>query len=101
MGEVAGFSLHELLDMMMTTGLRDSQMQYFEPAKWVAKLCNQRTDSNKLIMYTNMDAGNGYSSIFTAFILPMISTSITSPAASRVNSNSIPARVKNAVSDSG
>jgi len=46
-------------NMMVTTGLHDSQVQYFEPAKWVARLRDRRTDSNKLIMYTNMDAGHG------------------------------------------
>jgi len=46
-------------NMMVTTGLYDSQVQYFEPAKWVARLRDRRTDSNKLIMHTNMDAGHG------------------------------------------
>jgi len=46
-------------NMMVTTGLHDSQVQYFEPAKWVARLRERRTDSNKLIMHTNMDAGHG------------------------------------------
>lgn len=46
-------------NMMVTTGLHDSQVQYFEPAKWVARLRDRRTDSNNLIMHTNMDAGHG------------------------------------------
>jgi oligopeptidase B len=46
-------------NMLVTTGLHDSQVQYFEPAKWVAKLRELKTDSNKLLMYTNMDAGHG------------------------------------------
>jgi oligopeptidase B len=46
-------------NMMVTTGLHDSLVQYFEPAKWVAKLRERRTDSNKLIMRINMDAGHG------------------------------------------
>ncbi len=46
-------------NMMVTTGLHDSQVQYFEPAKWVARLRDRRTDSNSLIMHTNMDAGHG------------------------------------------
>jgi len=46
-------------NMMVTTGLHDSQVQYFEPAKWVARLRDRRTDSNKLIMHTNVDAGHG------------------------------------------
>ncbi len=46
-------------NMMVTTGLHDSQVQYFEPAKWVARLRDRRTDNNTLIMHTNMDAGHG------------------------------------------
>jgi oligopeptidase B len=46
-------------NMLVTTGLHDSQVQYFEPAKWVAKLRAMKTDSNKLFLYTNMDAGHG------------------------------------------
>jgi oligopeptidase B len=46
-------------NLMITTGLHDSQVQYFEPAKWVARLRDRRTDSNRLIMQTNMDAGHG------------------------------------------
>jgi oligopeptidase B len=46
-------------NMMVTTGLHDSQVQYFEPAKWVARLRDRRTDNNTLIMHTNMEAGHG------------------------------------------
>lgn len=46
-------------NLMVTTGLHDSQVQYFEPAKWVARLRDRRTDDNTLIMHTNMDAGHG------------------------------------------
>ncbi len=46
-------------NLLVTTGLHDSQVQYFEPAKWVAKLRDRRTDNNTLIMHTNMDAGHG------------------------------------------
>ena len=46
-------------NLMVTTGLHDSQVQYFEPAKWVAKLREKRTDDNRLIMHTNMEAGHG------------------------------------------
>ncbi|MTE25818.1 S9 family peptidase [Winogradskyella ouciana] len=46
-------------NMLVTTGLNDSQVQYWEPAKWVAKLRNIKTDSNKLYLKTNMDAGHG------------------------------------------
>ena len=45
--------------MLVTTGLHDSQVQYWEPAKWVAKLRDYKTDDNKLLLYTNMDAGHG------------------------------------------
>ncbi|MGB5269838.1 MAG: S9 family peptidase, partial [Eudoraea sp.] len=43
-------------NMFVTTGLHDSQVQYWEPAKWVAKLRAKKTDTNKLFLYTNMDA---------------------------------------------
>ena len=46
-------------NLMITSGLHDSQVQYFEPAKWVARLRDRRTDDNRLIMYTNMEAGHG------------------------------------------
>jgi oligopeptidase B len=52
-------SAQDYPNIMVTTGLHDSQVQYFEPAKWVAKLRDRRTDNNKLIMHTNMDAGHG------------------------------------------
>jgi oligopeptidase B len=45
--------------MLVTTGLHDSQVQYFEPAKWVAKLREMKTDNNPLLLHTNMDAGHG------------------------------------------
>ncbi|GAA0891903.1 oligopeptidase B [Fulvivirga kasyanovii] len=46
-------------NMLVTTGLHDSQVQYWEPAKWVAKLREMKTDDNKLLLKTNMDAGHG------------------------------------------
>lgn len=46
-------------NMLVTTGLHDSQVQYWEPAKWVAKLRTQKTDNNVLYLNTNMDAGHG------------------------------------------
>ena len=46
-------------NMLITTGLHDSQVQYFEPAKWVAKLREYKTDNNLLLLHTNMDAGHG------------------------------------------
>lgn len=45
--------------MLVTTGLHDSQVQYWEPAKWVAKLRDLKTDNNPLYLHTNMDAGHG------------------------------------------
>jgi oligopeptidase B len=46
-------------NMLVTTGLHDSQVQYFEPAKWVAKLREYKTDNNQLLFHINMDAGHG------------------------------------------
>jgi len=46
-------------NMLITTGLHDSQVQYWEPAKWVAKLRTHKTDNNKLLFHTNMEAGHG------------------------------------------
>ncbi|OGD20480.1 MAG: oligopeptidase B [Candidatus Aminicenantes bacterium RBG_16_63_16] len=45
--------------LLVTTGLHDSQVQYWEPAKWVAKLRAIKTDRRPLLLYTNMDAGHG------------------------------------------
>lgn len=45
--------------MLVTTGLHDSQVQYWEPAKWVAKLRALKTDNKLLVLHTNMDAGHG------------------------------------------
>ncbi len=49
----------EYPNMLITTGLHDSQVQYWEPAKWVAKLREVKTDSNMLFLHTNMEAGHG------------------------------------------
>ena len=46
-------------NMLVTTGLHDSQVQYFEPAKWVAKLREYKTDNNLLLFKTDMEAGHG------------------------------------------
>ncbi|NNE31027.1 MAG: S9 family peptidase [Winogradskyella sp.] len=46
-------------NMLITTGLNDSQVQYWEPAKWVAKLRDLKTDNKQLYLKTNMDAGHG------------------------------------------
>ena len=45
--------------MLITTGYHDSQVQYFEPAKWVAKLRALKTDNNPLIFHINMEGGHG------------------------------------------
>lgn len=49
----------EYPNLLVTTGLHDSQVQYWEPAKWVAKLRNLKTDNNLLIFKTDMSAGHG------------------------------------------
>ena len=46
-------------NMLITAGLHDSQVQYWEPAKWIAKLRELKTDDNLLLLYTNMEAGHG------------------------------------------
>lgn len=46
-------------NMYISTGLHDSQVQYWEPAKWVAKLRILKTDNNQLYLDTNMEAGHG------------------------------------------
>jgi len=50
---------HPYPAMLVTTGLWDSQVQYFEPAKWVAKLRVTKTDTRPLLFHTNMEAGHG------------------------------------------
>lgn len=45
--------------MLVTTGLHDSQVQYFEPAKWVAKLREYKTNDRLLLFHTNMETGHG------------------------------------------
>ncbi|NKI32135.1 S9 family peptidase [Croceivirga thetidis] len=49
----------EYPNLYVSTGLHDSQVQYWEPAKWVAKLREMKTDDNQLFLDTNMDAGHG------------------------------------------
>lgn len=49
-------------NVLVTTGFHDSQVQYWEPAKWVAKLRDYKKDDNLLLLKTNMDAGHGGSS---------------------------------------
>jgi len=45
--------------LLVTTGLWDSQVQYYEPAKWVARLRELKTDTNAVLLHTNLDAGHG------------------------------------------
>ncbi len=45
--------------LLVTTGLHDSQVQYWEPAKWVAKLRDLKTDNNLLLLHTDMESGHG------------------------------------------
>jgi len=49
----------EYPNILVTTGFHDSQVQYWEPAKWVAKLRELKTDNNFLLLDTNMEAGHG------------------------------------------
>lgn len=49
----------EYPNMLVTTGLHDSQVQYFEPAKWVARLRELKTGNNVLLLRTDMEAGHG------------------------------------------
>jgi oligopeptidase B len=46
-------------NLLVTTGLHDSQVQYWEPAKWVAKLRDMKTDDHLLLLKINMEAGHG------------------------------------------
>ena len=45
-------------DLLINTGLNDSRVQYWEPAKWTAKLRELKTDNNLLLLKTNMGAGH-------------------------------------------
>lgn len=46
-------------NILITAGLHDSQVQYFEPAKWTAKLRDMNTSDNMILFYCNMEAGHG------------------------------------------
>ena len=45
--------------LLVLTGLHDSQVQYWEPAKWAAKLRHHNTADTNILLYMNMDAGHG------------------------------------------
>jgi len=45
--------------LLVTTGFHDSQVQYFEPAKWVQKLRENNTGNNVILFHINMEAGHG------------------------------------------
>lgn len=73
--------------MLVTTGLNDPRVAYFEPAKWVARLRDRKTDSHTLLLKTNMGAGHFGSSgrvnrlkevaANYAFVLDKIGVSLT------------------------
>lgn len=77
--------------LLITTGLHDSQVQYWEPAKWVAKLRELKTDDHLLLLMTDMDAGHGGKSgrfkayedvaLEYAFLIGLASGVLPSPAA--------------------
>jgi oligopeptidase B len=46
-------------NMLVTTGLHDSQVQYWEPAKWVAKLRDHQQGNAPILFHINLDAGHG------------------------------------------
>ena len=49
----------EYPDILITAGLHDSQVQYWEPAKWAARLRDRRKGDSRVLLHTNMDAGHG------------------------------------------
>jgi oligopeptidase B len=75
--------------MMVSTGLWDSQVQYYEPAKWVAKLRARKTDGNPLLFHVNMEAGHGGKSgrfqrlretaLYDAFLFDLLGRDLASP----------------------
>jgi oligopeptidase B len=80
--------------MLITTGLWDSQVQYYEPTKWVARLRARKTDANPLLLHVNMEAGHGGRSgrferlretaLFYAFVFDRLGRDVAQEAASSV-----------------
>jgi oligopeptidase B len=76
--------------LLATTSLHDSQVQYWEPAKWVAKLRAFKTDANRLLLRTKMEAGHGgvsgrykrykETAFIYAFLLDLVPEQISVPA---------------------
>jgi oligopeptidase B len=56
---IDNISAQDYPNILVTTGLHDSQVQYFEPMKWVAKMRELKTDDNLLLFKTDMEAGHG------------------------------------------
>jgi oligopeptidase B len=52
-------SAQDYPSMFVTTGLWDSQVQYYEPAKWIAKLRALKTDQQAVLLHVDMEAGHG------------------------------------------
>ncbi len=87
--------------MLITSGLWDSQVQYFEPAKWVAKLRALKTDANPLYLRVEMESGHGgksgrfqrYRDIASeyAFILDRFANSVVTTSARSAEHAEIPA----------
>ena len=77
--------------LLVTTGLHDSQVQYWEPAKWVAKLRELKTDDHLLVLHTDLDAGHGGKSgrykvweevaLEYAFLIGLANGTLAGPAA--------------------
>ncbi len=79
-------------NLLVLAGLHDSQVQYWEPAKWVAKLRDLRTNANRLLLKTNMSAGHSGASgryqrlveraLEYAFVLDLLPTDVNRPETS-------------------
>ena len=89
--------------LLVMTGLHDSQVQYWEPAKWVAKLRAVKTDDHILLLKTNMDAGHSGASgryrryreyaLQYAFLIDLALTGAGSTAVSTTMKQGVPSSV--------